>query len=117
MFTSSLRKMISKGKFKRWRRGNFKPHYGKLTIFIWAIAIFLFLGVFIFFMVLKANPFNLFGSLPEVSDLENPEMKIASELYSSDSMLIGKYYQEEVPFLNNWQKIYIVFVLLKIKEL
>ena len=36
----------------------------------------------------------LFGSMPEIEKLENPKVTIASELYTVDHKLIGKYYRE-----------------------
>lgn len=36
----------------------------------------------------------LFGQSPEIMDLKEPEINIASELYASDSSQIGKYYIE-----------------------
>ncbi len=55
----------------------------------------LFLGGFclVILMLLCAN-FGLFGKMPSVSELENPEADLASEIYSSDLMLMGKYYAE-----------------------
>ncbi|GAB2821852.1 transglycosylase domain-containing protein [Ferruginibacter profundus] len=44
-------------------------------------------------MLLCAN-FGLFGKMPSVSELENPEADLASEIYSSDGVLMGKYYAE-----------------------
>jgi penicillin-binding protein 1A len=55
----------------------------------------LFLGgfVFVILMLLCAN-FGLFGKMPSVTELENPEADLASEIYSSDLVLMGKYYSE-----------------------
>ena len=33
-----------------------------------------------------------FGPLPTFEDLENPETKQATEIYSADSVLLGKFY-------------------------
>jgi penicillin-binding protein 1A len=38
---------------------------------------------------------GLFGKMPSVEDLENPEADIASEIYSSDGVLMGKIYVED----------------------
>jgi penicillin-binding protein 1A len=55
----------------------------------------LFLGgfVFVILLLLCAN-FGLFGKMPSVTELENPEADLASEIYSSDLVLMGKYYSE-----------------------
>lgn len=44
-------------------------------------------------MILCAN-FGLFGKMPSVQELENPEADLASEIYSADGLLMGKYYSE-----------------------
>ena len=50
------------------------------------------LGLFIL-MLLCAN-WGLFGKMPSVGELENPEADLASEVYSSDGVLMGKFYAE-----------------------
>jgi penicillin-binding protein 1A len=54
-----------------------------------------FFGGLLFFVILLlcAN-FGLFGSMPSLQKLENPDADIASEVYSSDGKLMGKYYAE-----------------------
>lgn len=55
----------------------------------------LFLGGFILVILLFvcAN-FGVFGKMPSVAELENPEADLASEIISADGMLMGKYYTE-----------------------
>ncbi len=53
--------------------------------------------VFIFWLYTRLVSFNflwLFGAMPELETLENPKVTIASELYTADRVLIGKYYRE-----------------------
>ncbi|MGB4843352.1 MAG: transglycosylase domain-containing protein, partial [Ferruginibacter sp.] len=38
--------------------------------------------------------FGLFGKMPSVEQLQNPEADLASEIYTSDGILMGKYYSE-----------------------
>lgn len=54
-----------------------------------------FLGGFLLLllMFLSAN-FGLFGKMPSVEQIQNPEADLASEIYSSDGELMGKYYSE-----------------------
>ena len=62
-----------------------------------AVKIFwrIFFGGFAFvvLMLLCAN-FGVFGKMPSVTELENPEADLASEIYTSDGVLMGKYYAE-----------------------
>ena len=54
-----------------------------------------FIGGFIFVILMftLAN-FGMFGKMPSVEQLQNPEADLASEVYSSDGILMGKYYTE-----------------------
>src|SRR5690606_25251016 len=38
--------------------------------------------------------FGVFGKMPSLSDLENPSILQASEVYAADGTLMGKYYRE-----------------------
>ncbi|MBK6381540.1 MAG: transglycosylase domain-containing protein [Chitinophagaceae bacterium] len=48
---------------------------------------------FVILMFTLAN-FGVFGKMPSVEQLQNPEADLASEIYSSDGILMGKYYTE-----------------------
>ncbi len=52
------------------------------------------LGFILFAGMLLAANFGLFGKMPSLTELENPEADLASEVYSSDGLLMGKYYAE-----------------------
>jgi len=49
----------------------------------------LILCVLLFFTL---TSFGLFGKLPDIQELENPKSNLASEIYSADGIMIGKYY-------------------------
>ncbi len=53
-------------------------------------------AVFVLFWVMAVSGdwFGLFGGMPDLEQLENPRSAVASELYSSDGVLLGKYYRE-----------------------
>ena len=55
----------------------------------------IFLGGFglLILLLLCAN-FGLFGKMPSVEELQNPEADLASEVYSSDGVQMGKFYAE-----------------------
>ena len=54
-----------------------------------------FIGGFLFLLLMFvcAN-FGLFGKMPSLEQLQNPEADLASEIYSADGVLMGKYYSE-----------------------
>ena len=49
--------------------------------------------IFVLLIFMLAN-FGAFGKMPSLEDLENPEADLASEVYTSDGKLMGKYYAE-----------------------
>ena len=54
-----------------------------------------FVGGFILVVLIFALAnFGVFGKMPSVEQLQNPEADLASEIYSSDGVLMGKYYSE-----------------------
>ena len=60
---------------------------------IWILAIFSIISIFLFIASVNYNPYNLFGDMPSLQDLEKPESELSSELYSSDNKLLGKYFR------------------------
>jgi penicillin-binding protein 1A len=70
------------------------PVFPKVITTLWL----LFAGGFVVFILyvyaVSANFLNLFGELPNLRTLENPKSELASELYSADNKLLGKYFRE-----------------------
>ncbi len=60
---------------------------------IWLSFCSFLLSIILFFCAIKWNVGNLFGSIPPYTLLENPETSLASELYSADGILLGKYFR------------------------
>lgn len=54
--------------------------------------IFYSIGVVVLFFTLAY--YGFFGSMPSFEDLENPDSNLATEIFSSDGVLLGKYYNE-----------------------
>ncbi|HEX8547685.1 MAG TPA: transglycosylase domain-containing protein, partial [Cytophagaceae bacterium] len=53
---------------------------------------FVLIGLYIF--LVSINFLNLFGDMPSLEILENPRSEVASELYTEDNVMIGKYFRE-----------------------
>ena len=51
-------------------------------------------GLFVFVLLLETNFLWLTGNMPDIKEVRNPEVAIASELFSDDSILLGRYYTE-----------------------
>ncbi|QKJ28948.1 transglycosylase domain-containing protein [Mucilaginibacter mali] len=57
------------------------------------LAIFIYF-VIIFVCAIELNFLWLFGYEPDMHDIKNPTISVASEVYTADGKLIGKYYHE-----------------------
>jgi len=53
-----------------------------------------FIGLGIVILIFIAANFGLFGKMPSIQEIENPEADLASEIISADGKLMGKYYAE-----------------------
>ncbi len=51
-------------------------------------------GIIAAVMIFAAAYFGLFGKLPSLQELENPQADLASEIYGNDGTLMGKIYTE-----------------------
>ena len=76
----------------QWYKGLYKnaPWYKKALVgFLSLIVAFIF-----YLFAVNVNLFWLFGKSPSVHDIMHPETNEASQLYSADGKLIGKYFNE-----------------------
>jgi len=72
------------------RRGRFQAFIRTMWVLFWGglVALVLYVGA------VNYNFMNLFGRMPNLRTLENPKSALASEIYSSDGVLLGKYFRE-----------------------
>jgi penicillin-binding protein 1A len=68
--------------------------YYKPIVRIWKTTGKMVLIGFIYLFVIETNIFWLTGEMPSVDDLQNPKLSQASEIYSADGVLLGKYFAE-----------------------
>ena len=68
--------------------------YSRIVTTFW---LFFFGGLVTFILyvyAVSANFLNLFGELPNLRTIENPKSALASELYSADNEILGRYFRE-----------------------
>ena len=63
----------------------------KFVVLFWFCVLLGFVGVV---GLMYAIEKEVFGKLPDFKELENPKSALASEVYSTDGHVIGKYYSE-----------------------
>ncbi|WP_071595104.1 transglycosylase domain-containing protein [Hymenobacter aerophilus] len=61
---------------------------------LWVLFGLGLLGLVFYVWAVSANFLNLFGRMPNLKSLENPRSELASEIYSSDNVLMGKFFRE-----------------------
>jgi len=82
--------------FNRWPfRG--QPDEGVLQKWsrrCWKGLVYFIVAFLLYFKAVEYNFLFLFGEMPSIEQLENPKIPTASELYSEDGVLLGRYYLE-----------------------
>ncbi len=83
---------MAESKEKKAKKKEAKNIYSKITKILWiAFAVGLLL-VPLYVFTVKINFLDLYGGMPSLRELDNPEDELSSELYSADGLLLGKYY-------------------------
>jgi len=91
-------KLIAKEKFRNALRfiladpSDVNQH--KFSRKLWRGLIYFLIFIPFYFFAVNENLFYLFGKMPSVDELQNPKVNSASELYSSDGLMIGRYFLE-----------------------
>lgn len=57
----------------------------------WALVLIPLLSLYLIVLLVS---FNFFGVLPTFEELENPDPNLASEIFSSDMIVLGKYFHQ-----------------------
>lgn len=68
--------------------------YTGLVIGLWTLFLSFAILFPLYVYTVSIDFMGLYGGLPSLKALENPENDLSSELYSSDNVLMGKYYRE-----------------------
>ena len=69
------------------------PYY-KTVKNLWKYSLRIAAGIAIYFFLINTNFLYLTGELPSVDDLQDPKLSQASELYTSDGVMFGKFFSE-----------------------
>jgi len=80
--------MEFKSIFSKPKRG-----YKIATRLIWALGISIVIILPLYFYTVSIDAFGLYGGMPSIKALENPENDLSSELIASDGYSLGRYYR------------------------
>ncbi len=68
--------------------------YPRIIAAVWLLFAGGLISLMLYVFAVSINFLNLFGELPDLKTLENPKSELASEIYSADNVLMGKYFRE-----------------------
>jgi penicillin-binding protein 1A len=65
----------------------------KLIRLVWISVAGIAILIPLYVYLVIANPYNLFGEMPSLTQIENPENDLSSELISADGVSLGRYFR------------------------
>jgi penicillin-binding protein 1A len=68
--------------------------YKTIVRALWILLVSGISSLIIFIFLVSIDFQGLFGEIPSLETLENPSSEVASELYTQDNVLLGKYFRE-----------------------
>ncbi len=69
-----------------------KKSFALISTFFWSI---IFLVIILLISVFYRAGKGYYGPMPDLQQLENPKTKLATQIFSSDGVVLGKYYYED----------------------
>ncbi|MFN6943906.1 MAG: penicillin-binding protein 1A [Cytophagaceae bacterium] len=71
-----------------------RSKFNYFMIFLWGTFLTGLLTITLYIYFVSIDFMGLFGPMPSLEVLENPKSEVASELYTADNVLLGKYFRE-----------------------
>lgn len=71
---------------------NISPFAKKAIIIFWSVFIVGVVSLFTLFILINVG---VIGHLPPIEELQNPKNKFASEIYSSDGVVLGRFFESK----------------------
>jgi penicillin-binding protein 1A len=67
--------------------------FKKATKLLWTFLFCFFVGFPLYIASVRYDLFGLFGGMPSLKDIENPDNDLSSELISADGVSLGRYFR------------------------
>ena len=67
--------------------------FGIVTKWAWIALLAVLLGLPIYVFTVSINLFGLYGEMPSIKEVENPENDLSSEIISADGVSLGRYFR------------------------
>lgn len=92
MSTSHSSKKTIQGRINKILNVN-KPWFPKLIKGIWIAFLCLIIAIPLYIVSVRYDLFGLFGGMPSLKAIENPQNDLSSELISADGVSLGRYFR------------------------
>ena len=69
------------------------PRLGKVVKWIWISLLAVVIAIPVYVFAVSIDLFGLFGGMPSLKQIENPENDLSSELISADGVSLGRYFR------------------------
>jgi penicillin-binding protein 1A len=70
-----------------------KPWFKKIIVATWIVFLCIMLGFPLYVYTVSIDLFGLYGGMPSLKSIENPENDLSSELISADGVSLGRYFR------------------------
>ena len=70
-----------------------KPWVRKVVKYTWILFLCIVLGLPLFILSVRVDLFGLYGGMPSLKQVENPENDLSSEVISADGVSLGRYFR------------------------
>lgn len=67
--------------------------FSVITKWAWIMLLGILLGLPIYVFTVSINLFGLYGEMPSIKEVENPENDLSSEIISADGVSLGRYFR------------------------
>src|SRR5262245_39543485 len=67
--------------------------FRKTIKYCWILFLCIFLGLPLWVYTVSINLFGLYGEMPSLKEVENPENDLSSELLAADGVSLGRYFR------------------------
>src|SRR5262245_13636880 len=81
-----------KSKLVEWLGGK-RSWFTKAVKYTWIFFLCLVLGLPLYVFTVSVDLFGLFGGMPSLTEVENPENDLSSEIISADGVSLGRYFR------------------------
>ncbi len=70
-----------------------KPWIPKAIKYTWIAMLCFFIGFPLYIFTVKIDLFGLYGGMPSIAEIENPDNDLSSEVLSADGVSLGRYFR------------------------